>query len=60
MKINSNNCVERCYHGVSLQTIRRFNELKAILEYDEEREIYMLYVDDDLVDENKDPNKLER
>ena len=57
MKINYNNCVERCYHGVSLQTIRRFNELKAILEYDE---IYMLYVDDDLVDENKDPNKLER
>lgn len=60
MKINFNNPIERNFEGIDEETVERFNEIDAESQYDEETEMYALYVDGDMVDENKNPNKLEK
>ena len=59
MVVKINDGVERNFHSIAEETVERVNSVNGKIEYDEETEMYSLYVNGDMVDINEDPNKLE-
>ncbi len=60
MTIKINDGVERNFYGITEETVEMVNSINGTIEYDGETEMYSLYIDDDMVGQNEDPNKLGR